>query len=97
MNNRICKSAASIMLSGALVFSGAVGVFGAEAFAPSDVGLVQVAHAKAKKVWIAPKSGKCYHYSKSCRGLRNARSVKKVTLKKVKRLGMKKPCGWCAR
>lgn len=35
--------------------------------------------AKAVKVWIAPHHGYRYHYTKSCRGLNPAISVKHVT------------------
>lgn len=38
-------------------------------------------------VYIAPHEGEKYHFCSDCRGLRNAISIKKVTLKKAKQDG----------
>lgn len=54
---------------------------------------VQYAEA-AKKVYIAPYSGTKYHCRKNCRGLSNAKSIKKVTVKYAKNTGRTK-CSIC--
>ncbi|MDT6980488.1 hypothetical protein [Levilactobacillus zymae] len=51
------------------------------------------AEAKATKVFIAPKHGKKYHYSRSCRGLNHSVKTKRVTLKWAKQHHYKL-CGW---
>lgn len=38
-------------------------------------------------VFIAPHEGEKYHFQSDCRGLRNAISINKVTLKKAKQDG----------
>ncbi|QBO36351.1 hypothetical protein EQG49_07695 [Periweissella cryptocerci] len=56
--------------------------------------IIPATHADAAaKVWIAPKHGKKYHKKKNCRGLNNARSKKRITLKKAKQSGFTL-CGW---
>ncbi|GAF37395.1 hypothetical protein [Lentilactobacillus farraginis] len=49
--------------------------------------------AKTTYVWIAPRHGKKYHYSKSCRGLNNAGKKVHVTLHWAKAHHYKL-CGW---
>ncbi|MBU7558424.1 hypothetical protein [Levilactobacillus brevis] len=49
-----------------------------------------VAHAKTTYVWIAPKHGMKYHYSKHCRGLKRASYKKHVTLRWAKKHGYTK-------
>lgn len=39
-----------------------------------------VAHAKTTYVYIAPESGKRYHFNRHCRGLRFANKIDRVTL-----------------
>lgn len=45
-------------------------------------------------VYIAPYQGKKYHSKDTCRGLRNARQIVKVTLTQAKKDGYEK-CGIC--
>lgn len=51
------------------------------------------AQAKTRYVWIAPYSGKKYHYYKHCPGLRNHRYLRHVTKKWAKKHHYKL-CGW---
>ena len=44
----------------------------------------QVAVA-ASKVYVAPESGKKYHNSKNCRGLKNANKIVSMTKKEAKK------------
>lgn len=91
--------ACTAMLGSTLLFGGA-----AIAPAPTDqvadqqanapVMLTQQAYAKSRKVYIAPYSGTKYHSTKYCRGLRRARSVQKITLKRAKALHYTK-CKLC--
>lgn len=96
--------ACSALVGGALLFGGA-------AIAPTDQGgpagqpvpvedsapaAVTPAFARSAKVYIAPHSGKKYHRYRNCRGLRRARSVKKVSVKTAKRQHYKK-CKICWR
>ena len=47
----------------------------------------------SKRVYIAPYSGKKYHYNKNCRGLSSARSIEKVSLSYARSEGYGL-CGW---
>lgn len=47
------------------------------------------AQAKSSRVYIAPYQGKKYHFDKRCRGLRKARTLKKVSVKWAKQHGYK--------
>lgn len=49
--------------------------------------------AKARVVYIAPQHGKKYHYKKYCRGLSNANSKRRVTLRWA-RSHYYRLCGW---
>lgn len=93
MRNRIPRKIATASCA-ALV--GSALLFGGTAIAPTlqsegqaggSVG-IERAYA-ASKVYIAPHSGTKYHKSKRCRGLRRARGVKKISVKKAKRLHYK--------
>ena len=55
---------------------------------PSNTGTTST-----KSVFIAPYSGKKYHYNKNCRGLSNANSIKSVSLSTAKNQGYTL-CGW---
>lgn len=83
------------MLGGALLFGGAAVSPGAaeQQQTVSQPGIEQ-AYAKSRKVYIAPYSGSKYHSTKHCRGLRRARSVKKISVKTAKRQGYSK-CRLC--
>ena len=95
-SRKLTRMVISMAMTVALAFTGAVGIVGVEAMAPADSNIVAIASAKAKtkKVYIAPYSGKKYHNHKDCRGLRKARSKKRITLTKARKLGYKK-CKIC--
>lgn len=54
-----------------------------------------IAEAKTY-VYYVPNSGYAYHAGKSCRTLSRSKTIKKTTVKKAKKLGLK-PCGICYR
>lgn len=45
-------------------------------------------------VYYVPNSSYAYHASKGCRTLSRSKTIKKATVKKAKKLGLK-PCGVC--
>ncbi len=53
-----------------------------------------VAQAKAAKVYYVPGSSYAYHSSKRCRALSRSKNIKKRSVKKAKRAGLK-PCKIC--
>ena len=55
------------------------------------------ATAEAKTyVYYVPNSSYAYHAGKNCRTLSRSKTIKKTTVKKAKKLGLK-PCGVCYR
>jgi len=48
---------------------------------------------KTNRVYIATYSGTKYHYNKNCRGLKNAKTIKKTSLSYAKKHGYGL-CGW---
>ena len=55
----------------------------------------QMAYASSK-VYVAPYSGTKYHCTRSCRGLRNARSVERISKRSAQAQGYTK-CRICYR
>jgi len=52
--------------------------------------------AKAQKVYYVPGSSYAYHCTDGCRTLSRSKVIKKITVKKAKKLGLK-ACGVCYR
>lgn len=76
MRKKWLKALAIISVSFLLIFSGAA--------LSSHVEQAQ-ARSRTKYVYIAPRNGKKYHARRTCRGLRRARYVKRVTITYAKR------------
>lgn len=59
-----------------------------------SVGTPQVALAASSTVYVAPYSGTRYHCIRSCRGLRRARSIQRMTKRNARAAGYTK-CRIC--
>lgn len=67
------------------------------AFSPcGDIINSNTATVEAKKTYVyyVPNSSYAYHSSKGCRTLSRSKNIKKTTVKKAKKLGLKS-CGVC--